>query len=438
MQCVPEKLLTSFAGVPSTIANLARANIKLWVLTGDKMETAENIGFACNLLTEEMNRSYIDGDSPAIVAEQVAAAAAAVALRAKSSRGAALEAILVDGKALLSIMAALDVTGSEKEEQLMHNFISLAAQCKAVIACRVSPDQKRQIVTMMRKHSGQTPAPMTLAIGDGANDVPMIMEAQVGIGISGNEGMQAVRSADYAIAQFRFLETLMLVHGRNNYKRISVVVMYSLYKNAFFVTCLFCYSVFTGFSGTSLFDSLMFSGFNVARASLAVLLFGIIDRDVSVRASLGCPALYRDGQVNADFNLRVLGKWYLSAIMHAAMCLFLPAYTYLGAVTRAGDDGAVVFGAIVLFALVISVNLKMALTSSILPAISLAIYSLGAVAYLVVGFLHSLWPLSGLMSGDYFDVFPNLLPAAVSWLAILLVTVALFIPGVWRGIMHRS
>ena len=83
MQCVPEKLLTSFAGVPSTIANLARANIKLWVLTGDKMETAENIGFACNLLTEEMNRSYIDGDSPAIVAEQVAAAAAAVALRAK-------------------------------------------------------------------------------------------------------------------------------------------------------------------------------------------------------------------------------------------------------------------------------------------------------------------------------------------------------------------
>jgi phospholipid-transporting ATPase len=222
-------------GVPSTIANLARANIKLWVLTGDKMETAENIGFACNLLTDQMNRSYIDGESAPVVAKQVAAAMKGVQHRTSKSAQIQEEALLVDGKALLSIMIALDAVGSVQEQQLMKDFIALAKQCKAVIACRVSPDQKRQIVTMMRKHSGQNPPPMTLSIGDGANDVPMIMEAQVGVGISGNEGMQAVRSSDYAIAQFRYLETLTLVHGRNNYKRISVVVMYSLYKNAFFV-----------------------------------------------------------------------------------------------------------------------------------------------------------------------------------------------------------
>ena len=166
-------------GVPKTISNLALANIKLWVLTGDKMETAENIGFACNLLTESMNRSYLDGETPEAVTKQLAEASSAMAQRSKKSNGADVEALLVDGKALLSIMAALDGgDSSPKAAKLMADFIALSSKCKAVIACRVSPDQKRQIVTMMRNHSGQKPPPMTLAIGDGALSLSLSLPPQ--------------------------------------------------------------------------------------------------------------------------------------------------------------------------------------------------------------------------------------------------------------------
>mmetsp|Transcript_44480 Transcript_44480/g.65162 ORF Transcript_44480/g.65162 Transcript_44480/m.65162 type:complete len:363 (+) Transcript_44480:132-1220(+) len=322
----------------------------------------------------------------------------------------------------------------------MADFISLASKCKAVIACRVSPDQKRQIVTMIRLHSGQKTPPMTLAIGDGANDVPMIMEAHVGVGISGNEGMQAVRSADYAIAQFRFLEALTLVHGRNNYKRISIVVMYSLYKNAFFVTTLFYYGIFTGFTGTALYDSLMFSGFNVMWASIGILVFGVIDRDISTSASLGCPQLYSDGQENSDFNLKVLLKWFVTALVHAAICFFLIAYTYWGKVVREGDDGLSPFGTVILQALVISVNLKLTLVSSILPNVTIASYLFGVIMFMLIGTIHSLWQFSSIMNRgyEYYDTFPAFFSSAAPWLCQILVIVTLFIPDIVFEFCRRT
>jgi magnesium-transporting ATPase (P-type) len=298
---------------------------------------------------------------------------------------------------------------------------------------------------MIRNHSGQKPPPMTLAIGDGANDVPMIMEAHVGVGISGNEGMQAVRSADYAIAQFRFLEPLTLVHGRDNYKRISVVVLYMLYKNAFLVTSLFLFGVFSGFTGTALYDSLMLAGFNPAWTVLPAILFGVIDRDVSYKAAMGVPQLYRDGQLNSDFNLRALFKWYALANLHACGCFFLISYTYMGKVVREGesDDGLYPFGTVVLQALVIAVNLKITLVSSILPTISVVAYVFGVALFLGLGALHSLWQFSSLgnpgqQAYEYFEAFPTFIGAAVPWLSQLLAIVALFIPDIVLEYCRRT
>lgn len=98
---------------------------------------------------------------------------------------------------------------------------------QVVIACRVSPLQKAWMVKLVR--TGISPQPVTLSVGDGANDVPMIQEAQVGVGISGREGRQAVNAADFAIAQFQYLQRLLLVHGRLNYRRMCKFILYSFW-----------------------------------------------------------------------------------------------------------------------------------------------------------------------------------------------------------------
>lgn len=96
--------------------------------------------------------------------------------------------------------------------------------CRSVIACRLNPKQKSEVVKMVKSYI--SPSPLTLAVGDGANDCSMIQVADVGVGIMGNEGMQAVRASDYALGQFRYLTRLLLVHGRWNYKRVSMVMLY--------------------------------------------------------------------------------------------------------------------------------------------------------------------------------------------------------------------
>jgi phospholipid-translocating ATPase len=128
--------------------------------------------------------------------------------------------------------------GLEPETKEM--VLSLGMRCKSVICCRVSPKQKAQVVNMVKKGLKV----MTLAIGDGANDVSMIQEANVGIGISGVEGRQAVMASDYAIAQFRFLRKLLLVHGRWSYIRTAEMIMGFFFKNIVWTFILFWYQFF--------------------------------------------------------------------------------------------------------------------------------------------------------------------------------------------------
>ncbi len=166
-------------------------------------------------------------------------------------------------------------------------FLQLCKMARVVIACRVIPAQKAEIVRMVR--TGVQPEPMTLAIGDGANDVSMIQEAHVGVGISGNEGMQAVRASDYSIAQFHYLERLLLVHGRWDYMRVCFLILYSFYKNIAYVFTLFYYGFVNGFSGTTLYESYLGAAWNVAFTLVPVLLYGILEQDVSANTALKNP-----------------------------------------------------------------------------------------------------------------------------------------------------
>ncbi|TKY64338.1 phospholipid-transporting ATPase 4 [Spatholobus suberectus] len=236
-------------GVPQCIDKLAQAGLKIWVLTGDKMETAINIGFACSLLRQGMKQICITIPTSDSVANDVKQAIkdnilnqitnASQMIKLEKDPHAAF-ALIIDGKTLTYAL----------EDDMKHQFLGLAVDCASVICCRVSPKQKALVTRLVKQGTGKT----TLAIGDGANDVGMIQEADIGVGISGVEGMQAVMASDFAIAQFRFLERLLVVHGHWCYKRIAQMICYFFYKNIAFGLTIFYFEAFTGFSGQSVYD----------------------------------------------------------------------------------------------------------------------------------------------------------------------------------------
>jgi phospholipid-translocating ATPase len=204
------------------------AGIKLWVLTGDKVETAINIGFSCNLLGNDMDLIVFKLEDESIeLAEQelerhlttfniTGSDEELKAAKKNHEAPAPTHAIVIDGDSLKVVL----------DDALKQKFLLLCKQCKAVLCCRVSPSQKAAVVAMVKQGLDV----MTLSIGDGANDVAMIQEADVGVGIAGEEGRQAVMSSDYAIGQFRFLSRLVLVHGRWSYRRLGETIANFFYK----------------------------------------------------------------------------------------------------------------------------------------------------------------------------------------------------------------
>lgn len=277
-------------GVSDCIARLQMAGIKVWVLTGDKQETAINIGYSCQLLTDDMVDVFIvDGFSKSEVEQQLRKFKESIkivntfhpASVTQNNANNHLKRDQVEFKMQQSPPAISVVTFSSEVSNLFNGnnptpaspegddpsagfaivinghslvhclsveleqkFLEVAAQCKAVICCRVTPLQKALVVALMKRSRGA----VTLAIGDGANDVSMIKEAHIGVGISGQEGLQAVLASDYSIAQFRFLERLLLVHGRWSYFRMCKFLRYFFYKNFAFTLCHFWFAFFCGFS----------------------------------------------------------------------------------------------------------------------------------------------------------------------------------------------
>ncbi|KAK0132802.1 Phospholipid-transporting ATPase IB [Merluccius polli] len=265
------------AGVPETIATLMRADIKIWVLTGDKQETAINIGYSCRLVTHGMSLIIVNEDS--------LDATRATLMSHCNSLGDSLRkenelALVMDGQTLKYALSF----------ELRQAFLDLALSCKAVICCRVSPLQKSEIVDMVKKHVKA----ITLAIGDGANDVGMIQTAHVGVGISGNEGMQATNSSDYSIAQFSYLEKLLLVHGAWSYNRVTKCILYCFYKNVVLYIIELWFAFVNGFSGP---DPIF--------TALPPFTLGIFDRPCSQQNMLRFPQLYRITQNAEGFNTKV-------------------------------------------------------------------------------------------------------------------------------------
>ncbi|XP_064785236.1 probable phospholipid-transporting ATPase IM isoform X1 [Oncorhynchus masou masou] len=426
-------------GVPETIACLTLANIKIWVLTGDKLETAMNIGYSCNMLRDDMNEVFIiSGHSVLEVQQQLRSAKEHILGLGRVSGTVDVEktddfsedsvfeetiiaeyALIINGHSLAHAL----------EPELEQVFLETACLCKTVICCRVTPMQKAQVVELVKTNK----MAVTLAIGDGANDVSMIKTAHIGVGISGQEGMQAVLASDYSFAQFRYLQRLLLVHGRWSYFRMCNFLFYFFYKNFAFTLVHFWFGFFCGFSAQTVYDQWFITLFNIVYTSLPVLAMGLFDQDVNEANSHRYPSLYRPGQLNVLFNKRQFFLCTLQGVGTSFLLFFIP-YGAFCLVAR--DDGSHIsdqqaFAVIISTSLVIVVSVQIGLDTYYWTAVNhVFVWGSLAVYFAILFAMHS----DGLFS-IFHSHFPfigtarNCLTQKSVWLVIMLTTVACVMPG---------
>uniref|UniRef100_A0A8C6UEY7 Phospholipid-transporting ATPase n=1 Tax=Neogobius melanostomus TaxID=47308 RepID=A0A8C6UEY7_9GOBI len=349
--------------VPETIETLMKADIKIWILTGDKQETAINIGHSCKLLTKNMGMLVINEDTLDATRETLSHHCGMVGDALYKENDFAL---IIDGKTLKYALTF----------GVRQYFLDLALSCKAVICCRVSPLQKSDVVEMVKKHVKV----ITLAIGDGANDVGMIQTAHVGVGISGNEGLQAANSSDYSIAQFKYLKNLLLVHGAWNYNRVAKCILYCFYKNIVLYIIEIWFAFVNGFSGQILFERWCIGLYNVIFTALPPLTLGIFEQ------------LYKTSQNAMGFNTKVFWAHCLNGLFHSVILFWFPLKAFQhGKMT---SFYKCLTGHLFLQFVVITVCLKAGLETSSWTTFShIAIW--GSIGLWVVFFLiySSLWPL---------------------------------------------
>jgi phospholipid-translocating ATPase len=327
-------------GVPDAIDRLRRAGIKLWMLTGDKRETAINIGHSCRLVKDYSTLVVLDHEN-GNVDQRIATALADV-------RGGQIahSVIVVDGQTLALI---------EAEPPVKKLFIELAINADSVICCRASPSQKASLVKAIRvKVNGS----VTLAIGDGANDIAMIQEAHVGIGITGKEGLQAARTSDYSIAQFRFLLKLLLVHGRWNYIRVCKYTLGTFWKEMLFYLTQASYQRYNGYTGTSFYEPWSLSMFNTLFTSLPVIFMGVFEKDLAASTLLAAPELYMKGQRNGGFSIKIYLWWAFLAACEAVL-IFNTTHGIYGEALFTTDNGLYATGALTFTCCITVISLKL-------------------------------------------------------------------------------
>ncbi|XP_078526098.1 phospholipid-transporting ATPase IK-like [Lissotriton helveticus] len=443
--------------VPETIELLRKGNIKVWVLTGDKQETAVNIGFSCRLLSEDMT----------ILDENEVCRMLDATLKNISSSGKEKDvlntedkvhhrqtALVISGEFLSKLLSSdgkkttrkwpsfwekieslrwLRKRRKDNVEALRERaFVDLASRCQAVICCRVTPKQKAIVVDMVKKHKKA----ITLAIGDGGNDVNMIKTAHIGVGISGQEGLQAVLASDYALAQFCFLQRLLLVHGRWSYYRICKFLRYYFYKTFAYMLTSIWLSFFNAFSALLIFDFWFLILQPLVYTVYPALCMGVLDQDVGAKTSLRLPELYRVGQTESLFNYSL----FLRSVLYGAFTSFVTFFIPFAAFwDTAGPDGICDFQA---FSATICTAAVFALTIEVSMDISQWNLHSTLSVLISIGFFFLFSFLTQLPSADpvmfaYEDASTNAFSKLYIWLVILLAVAISLLPSLFARFVVR-
>lgn len=300
--------------VPEAISTLIKANIRIWMLTGDRAETAINTGYLSGLLTTEtvLLNLLIDNEAHYLMGSDAHSMNSNDHCSLDSDDYRSLDAHCSMDNDCLFLKRAMDeyrqcrlarhaivVNGlalerilSSTNPEVMQLFAELCSKCSTVVACRLSPIQKAQIAEMIKIRFRK----VVLAVGDGGNDVGMIQAANVGVGITGLEGLQAARSSDFTIAKFPMLARLLLVHGSWSLHRVSRVIQYANYKNLALFMCQFWYAFQNMFSGQSAVPSKWLVLYNLVFTAAPPIVLGLTEQYVPAERLLRHPQLYTFGQ----------------------------------------------------------------------------------------------------------------------------------------------
>uniref|UniRef100_A0A8C2PTB3 Phospholipid-transporting ATPase n=1 Tax=Cyprinus carpio TaxID=7962 RepID=A0A8C2PTB3_CYPCA len=301
------------ADVRPTLELLRNAGIKIWMLTGDKLETATCIAKSSHLVSRNQDIHVF---------------------KPVSNRG---EAHLELNAFRRKHDCALVISGDSLEVCLRyyeHEFVELACQCPAVVCCRCSPTQKAQIVRLLQQHTDNR----TCAIGDGGNDVSMIQAADCGIGIEGKEGKQASLAADFSITQFKHIGRLLMVHGRNSYKRSAALGQFVMHRGMIISTMQAVFSSIFYFASVPLYQGFLMVGYATIYTMFPVFSL-VLDQDVKPEMALLYPELYKDLTKGRSLSFKTFLIWVLISIyqggilMYGALVLFDQEFVHVVAIS---------------------------------------------------------------------------------------------------------
>ena len=371
--------------ISDVLYNFIEAGIKIWVLTGDKMDTAKSIAYSCKLLDHSFiifqfdNLNIEDKSELIIIIKEKLKEFIKQYLKLENEKETNNKYGLIVSLTELNI-----ILGNIELENI---FYSLAIKCNTVLCCRVSPKQKAEMVNLVKNRQ---PEVTTLAIGDGANDVNMITTANIGIGIMGVEGLQAARASDYCISEFQFLKRLLFVHGRESYRKNSFIVCYNFYKNFLFVMPQFWLGFFNYFSGQYLYDPYIYQLFNIIFTCFPIAWFGIYDKEVSYDILMEDSRYYTQGIINKLFHNKRFWKWVFYGILQALFVFIysFPTCEYIndGYLHDLGSQGSIAYSSIVLIT-----NIKILTTTNSHTFISLGFFLFSILSYYFILWLMSLY-----------------------------------------------
>ena len=277
--------------VKSSLELLRNAGIKIWMLTGDKVETARCVAISAKLVSRTQ---YIHTVTQLSSAPESAALDALSFLRSKPDS----TALLIDGDSLSHFLA-----------YHRQDFVSVAVLLPAVIACRCSPTQKADIATLIRKFTKKR----VLCIGDGGNDVSMIQAADVGVGIVGKEGRQASLAADFSITTFHHLTKLLVWHGRNSYKRSAKLAQFVIHRGLIISVCQTFYSIATQIEPHALYRDWLLVGYATVY-TMAPVFSLVLDKDVDEGLANLYPELYKELTTGKSLSYRTFFVWVAVSI----------------------------------------------------------------------------------------------------------------------------
>ncbi|KAK9764787.1 hypothetical protein K7432_007425 [Basidiobolus ranarum] len=411
--------------VPETIALFREAGIKLWMLTGDKLTTAIQIATSCNLLSSSNHSTLIrlEGTQKSVEELQGEIERAMHQHRANIDSERALDSPNIDSVYDLSLSVVIDgnaLTTIVEDQNCNEQFMKLCMLAHTVVCCRVTPSQKCQVVTTIKEKGF-----VTLSIGDGGNDVLMIQQANVGVGIRGREGLQAARAADYSITKFAHLQRLVLVHGRYSLHRTSVVALYSFYKSIYVCMIQILYQVVCGFSGTSLLNAFSLTTYNTLFTQLPILFY-ILDKDVEESAIFEHPPVYQSnkGRSRSSF-LNGFSPWIVKAIFQAVVTLLACMFTFWDweSVNGFGNDGRETMSTVVFTVVMLVVQLTLALETNYFTILNhLVIW--GTIGfYFAISYVISMVQVLGM-----YHVIHKVYGEWMFWLAIVATSIVCMIP----------